>query len=94
MEKEESLSLKASFYDILINKTSDYISKLQKKCRNHFKEIGLTENIADLVFESLYEESKFVGILSEGMDGTFQDRYIVTDFGKRQITTFLEVYHL
>lgn len=94
MEKEESLSFKANFYEILIGKISDYISALQNKCEERFKEIGLTEDIATLVFESLYEESKFVGILSEGMDGTFQDRYMVTDFGRRQISAFLEIYYL
>ena len=45
-------------------------------------------------FVELYEELGSVGIIKNGIDGTLKKRYMLTDLGKEQISSFLKVYCL
>jgi len=43
------------------------------------------------VSPELFEELCRVGFVSQGVDGRMQDRWQLTDFGKSQIESYLEV---
>jgi len=72
------------FYDKLKSNSSGYQSDLKKQ-------VAFSD---DSKFYKLYNELGSVGIINNGIDGTFEKRYSVTDLGKKQINSFLVVYAL
>ena len=73
---------KILFYRLLKNKPVGY--------KNDLKENFVNSNGID--FDEIYDSSMLVGILRAGIDGTFEDRYRITEFGKSQVVTFLDLY--
>ncbi|MCL2598172.1 MAG: hypothetical protein FWD66_11110 [Paludibacter sp.] len=74
---------KILFYRLLQSNPVGYKKDLEK---NFVKSNGVN-------FDEIYDSSMLVGILRAGIDGTFEDRYKVTEFGKSQIVTFLDLYN-
>jgi len=66
------------------------LEKNPKGNRDELKEkVGLSN---DFTFNELYRESGSVGIIKNGVDGSFQKRYSLTELGKEQIESYLYVY--
>lgn len=72
------------FYAELAKNPTEYQDTLKKSVS--FEE--------DAKFFELYNELGSVGIIKNGIDGTLRRRYMVTDLGKEQISSFLKVYSL
>ena len=77
----EELVNKISFYRLLKSEPVGYKENL----RSEFQKID-GQN-----FDEIYKSSMLVGILRAGIDGIFEKRYKVTEFGKKQIIAFIEL---
>ena len=78
-----TLQERQKFYDELIKSPSGYQNELQ----------NLVAFEEETKFSELYRELGSVGIIKNGIDGTLQKRYSVTELGKEQIQSFLRVYN-
>jgi len=88
-----------AFYEELKREPSGYkegsnglLNKLQMRHSLDFKD-ELTKEQLKNEFEQLYQDSVSVGILQEGIDGLFKERYKVTSFGEEQIDSFLTIFY-
>ena len=78
----EIMKNKQLFYQLLVEKSIGYEDEL----KTDFSKRG------GCCFENLYKDSFLVGILRAGIDGMFKNRYKLTEFGKRQVIAFLDIY--
>jgi hypothetical protein len=76
----EELENKISFYRLLQDEPIGYKEDLRHK----YQKIG-GQN-----FDDIYGSSILIGLLRIGIDGMFENRYKVTEFGKKQIVAFFE----
>ena len=55
------------------------------------KKSGLKSEIIKVIKQQLFEEFCLVGFIKEGVDGNWNERWQITDFGKSQVTSHLNL---
>ena len=58
------------------------------------KKKGTKAELIEEIGADLFNEFRLIGYLKEGVDGTMDERWKITDFGASQIGSYLEFYEI
>ncbi len=70
--------------------------KKRKEAYNYIltEKNGPQNEILRAIGNDLFQEFCLVGFIKQGMDGAWVERWQITEFGKSQISSYLELYNI